>query len=73
LVAPCAIKPPAAIECKWSAGKFDARNLVAFRQSHPQGNNFVVARDIRRPYRRSAAGVDIQFLDLDGLIARLGG
>ena len=66
-------KPPAAIECKWSAGKFDARNLAAFRQAHPRGDNFVVARDVRRPYRRSLAGVDIQFLDLDGLIARLGG
>ena len=66
-------KPPAAIECKWSAGNFDARNLVAFRQAHPQGDNFVVARDVRRPYRRSVAGVDMQFLDLDGLITRLGG
>jgi len=66
-------RPPAAIECKWSAGDFDARNLVAFRQAHPRGDNFVVARDVPRPYRRSVAGEDIQFLDLDGLIARLGG
>ncbi len=66
-------KPPAAIECKWSAGELDARNLVAFRQVHPRGDNFVVARDVRRPYRRSVAGVDIQFLGLDDLIARLGG
>ena len=66
-------KPPAAIECKWSAGEFEARNLTAFRQAHPRGDNFVVARDVRRPYRRSVAGVDIQFLGLDGLIAQLGG
>src|SRR3990172_11314701 len=66
-------KPPAAIECKWSAGELDARNLAAFRQAHPRGDNFVVAHDVRRPYRRSVAGVDIQFLDLDSLVARLGG
>ncbi len=66
-------KPPAAIECKWSAGELDARNLASFRQAHPRGDNFVVAHDIGRSYRRSVAGVDIQFLGLDGLIARLGG
>jgi len=65
-------KPAAAIECKWSAGEFEARNLVAFRQAHPRGDNFVVARDIQRPYRRSVAGVDVQFVNLDSLIARLG-
>ncbi len=66
-------RPPAAIECKWSAGEFDARNLAAFRLAHPRGDNFVVARDVRRPYRRSVAGVEVQFLDLDGLVARLSG
>lgn len=66
-------RPPAAIECKWSAGEFDARNLLAFRQAHPRGDNFVVARDVPRSYRRTVAGIDIHFLGLDGLIAQLGG
>jgi len=65
--------PPAAIECKWSAGEFDARNLAAFRHAHPRGDNYVVAHDVRRPYRRSVAGHDVRFVGLDGLIARLGG
>lgn len=65
--------PPTAIECKWSAGDFDARNLAAFRQAHPRGDNFVVAHDVRRPYRRSVAGHDVQFVGLEGLIVRLGG
>lgn len=66
-------KPPIAIECKWSADGFDAANLAAFRQVHPQGDNFVVGRDVGRPYRRRPNGVEVQFVDLDGLIARLGG
>lgn len=64
-------KPPAAIECKWSADGFDARNLAAFRQAHPRGDNFVVSSDVERPYRRSVAGVEVQFVGLGGLIARL--
>jgi len=64
-------KMPIAIECKWSAGPFDARNLAAFRQIHPRGDNFVVCRDVERAYARSVAGVDVQFINLDGLIARL--
>jgi len=66
-------KPPIAIECKWSADGFDAANLAAFRQVHQHGDNFVVGRDVGRPYRRRLNGVDVQFVDLDGLIARLGG
>ena len=62
---------PIAIECKWSAGQFDARNLAAFRQIHPRGHNFVVCRDVERAYARSVAGVDVQFINLDGLIAKL--
>ena len=63
--------PPAAIECKWSAAGFDARNLAAFRQIHSKGDNFVVCRDVRRAYRRTVAGVDVHFVSLEGLIARL--
>ena len=62
---------PVAIECKWSADGFDARNLAAFRQAHPQGANFVVSHDLERAYRRTLAGVDVQFVSLDGLVARL--
>jgi predicted AAA+ superfamily ATPase len=66
-------RSPIAIECKWSAGAFDAFNLAAFRQIHPRGDNFVVCRDVERAYRRSVGGVDVQFVGLDALIARLQG
>jgi predicted AAA+ superfamily ATPase len=66
-------KPPIAIECKWSADGFDARNLAAFRKLHPAGENFVVSRDVKRPYRDNLAGLAVQFVGLEVLIARLGG
>ena len=46
--------------------------LAAFRQAHPRGESFVVSRDLQRPYRRNVAGVNTQFVSLDGLIERLG-
>ena len=64
-------KPPAAIECKWSAEGFDARNLAAFRQIHRTGENFVVSRNNQRAYRRTLSGCDVQFVDLKELIARI--
>ncbi|MBI3045408.1 MAG: ATP-binding protein [Betaproteobacteria bacterium] len=64
-------KSPIAIECKWSAEGFDARNLLAFRQVYPTGENFVVCQDVARPYRRSMTGCDVNFVSLSGLIARL--
>ena len=64
-------KPPTAIECKWSADGFDARNLAAFRLIYPRGENFVVCQDVQRPYRRTVAGLDLEFVGLEGLIARL--
>lgn len=66
-------KPPIAIECKWSADGFDARNLAAFRKLHPAGENFVVSTDVKRPYRATLAGLAVQFVGLEDLIARLGG
>ena len=66
------VDEPVAIECKWSAGGFDARNFAAFRQTHPHGENFVVCHDLERAYRRTLAGVEVQFVSLDGLITRLG-
>ena len=65
-------QPPVAIECKWAAGGFDARNLLAFRQAYPGGENFVVCQDVARRHSRSVAGLQLQFVSLAGLIAGLG-
>ena len=62
---------PVAIECKWSAEQFDPTGIKAFRNAYPQGENFVVAQDITRLYRQKAAGIDVTFISLSGLIARL--
>ena len=60
-----------AIECKWSAGKFNSSNLKAFRRVYPRGPNYVVANDISRPFRRDYQGVLVEFVSLDHLIQNL--
>lgn len=63
---------PIAIECKWSTGDFDASAIKAFRQIYPKGENYVVASDIERGYRRHFDGADVRFVSLDGLMSELG-
>lgn len=60
-----------AIECKWSAGQFDAANLKVFRRLYPRGPNFVVAQDIDQTYRRDYRGTKVDFVGLAGLISAL--
>ena len=60
-----------AIECKWSADAFDGRNLAAFRQIHSRGENYVVATDVDRTYRKRYRGIDVQFVSVSGLIKKL--
>lgn len=63
---------PVAVECKWRAGGFDARNLRAFRARYPAGSNFVVTADTDRSYARDYRGVSVRFVSLPELIRRLG-
>lgn len=63
--------PPAAVECKMTSANFDASNLAAFRRLHPDGGNFVVAADVTRPLREVHAGLEVEFVGLEGLIERL--
>jgi len=60
-----------AIECKWSADQFDAGNLKVFRGLHPRGENYVVASDIDRSYRKDYQGMPVNFVGLEGLISAL--
>lgn len=64
-------KPPLAIECKWSAEEFDPSGLLAFRRQYSEGENYVVAHDVDRSYRRRHAGVDVRYVSLSSLINRL--
>ena len=64
-------KAPIAIECKWSARDFDAKNLAAFRRQHPGGANYVVATDVKEEFPQSFGGVDVRFVNLETLIGLL--
>ncbi len=61
-------QPPTAIECKWSASDFDARNLRAFRYRYPEGENFVVCNDVERSYTREYDAISVRFVGLESLV-----
>ena len=56
-----------AIECKWSADRFDPKNLQVFRALHPKGKNLVVATNVPKPYTREVRGMMVVFTGLDDL------
>ena len=60
-----------AIECKWRATGFDARNMKAFRSRYPDGDNFVVTDDTATSYVREHSGVAVRFVNLPELIRRV--
>jgi hypothetical protein len=60
-----------AIECKWRAGLFEPYCLSAFRKAYPKGASYVVCADVPQPFMRKVAGHDVEFLNLEQLIARL--
>ncbi len=62
---------PIAIECKWSADGFDSTNLEAFRRQHPQGENFVLAADVKASYQRNYGSLKVRFEELDSFVSRL--
>jgi len=60
-----------AIECKWSANGFDPQNLRSFRYRYPEGENWIVAADVTRPFRSTEDGLPLEFLGLETLAARI--
>lgn len=57
-------KKPLAIECKWSSADFDATNLHAFRRQYAEGDNYVLAQDVERPFSRSFGEITVRFENL---------
>ena len=57
-----------AIECKWRAAGFDARNVKAFRSRYPDGDNFVVTNDTVTSHVRHYGSVPVRFVNLEELI-----
>ena len=62
---------PLAIECKWSAGDFDPRNMIAFRKHHAKGDNYVVAADVERSSTRVYKDLSVRFVSLKSLLKSL--
>jgi predicted AAA+ superfamily ATPase len=65
-------KNPIAVECKWSVDEFDPASLLVFRRQYPEGDNYVVAHDVDRCYRRDYRTVTVLHLSLPDLLGRLG-
>ena len=64
-------KAPLAIECKWSARDFDPANLLVFARAYPKATLLVTTPDARPGFTRKYSGIEVQFLTLDRLTARL--
>lgn len=62
---------PQAIECKWSANHINTKNFHRFRSLYPDGENYVVAADIDRPYTINSDGLTVNCINLKGLIEAL--
>lgn len=58
-----------AIECKWKAAEFNAKNIRTFRRQYPEGKNFVVSHDVDKPFHRTYGDVTVKFVNLKDLIA----
>jgi len=56
-----------AIECRWRAGAFDPKGMLAFRSWHPRGRNFVVSPQAGEPYTRRVDGLEVTFARLSAL------
>ena len=66
-------KSPTAIECKWSARDFNPANLLVFARLYPKAALLVTAPDARPAFTRNYNGIEVQFLTLDRLAARIAG
>ena len=64
---------PAAIECKWSADEFDPASVKAFRNRYAKGENYVVAEDVSRTYKRKYNDIIVTWVSLDELVNSLSG
>ncbi len=63
---------PMAIECKCSQDAFDPAGMLAFRRSDPQGENVLVAADVKRTSHRRIGGLDVRVVGLAHVAALAG-
>ncbi|MEM6454010.1 MAG: ATP-binding protein [Acidobacteriota bacterium] len=54
-----------AVECKWNSARFSGKSLRAFRQLHPEGDNYVITAQTSPPERRNVDEYAVVFCNLD--------
>lgn len=64
-------KKPITIECKSQAKKFEPKNLGYFRKIYPDGENYVVALDVKGSYKKVFNNMTVVFCSLKELIKNL--
>jgi hypothetical protein len=62
---------PIAIEVKWSADHFEPGGFQAFRRPYSNGENWVVCRDVDRPYKKTIKELEVEFMGLEEVVRRL--
>lgn len=50
---------------------FDAANLEAFQRLHPQGENVVLAADVKAAFPRNYGALKVRFEGLEAFVSRL--
>jgi hypothetical protein len=60
-----------AIETKWQAKNFSPDNLQAFRELHPEGENFLIANDIQESYTKNYTDLKVKFISLREFILQI--
>jgi predicted AAA+ superfamily ATPase len=60
-----------AIETKWQAKNFNPDNLQAFRELHPEGENFLIANDIQESYTKNYTNLKVKFMSLKEFILQI--
>jgi hypothetical protein len=60
-----------AIETKWQAKNFNPDNLQAFRELHPEGENFLIANDIQESYTKNYTNLQVKFISLKEFILQI--
>jgi hypothetical protein len=53
------------------ASDFDPSGIKAFRRQYPEGENYAVAHDVDRGFRRTYGPAEVEFVSLPGLIESL--
>ena len=52
------------IECKIDPDRFDPKSLITFRALYPDGDNYVISPNVKKPYRKRHKGFNIQYRSL---------